>query len=238
MRFTLPTLSALILLTWHQALALPGMSPSTPNTKEAVWNLPRAALYDAATHQMLDSRAVDVEATDDLDTRSLQTRAIPWQSADLKRRLVVGLSTAVATSIHLANAALTWKFSLVYHTDLSGRETLTSTLYEDGETKLQNVNLCVKGFTSSVSGNTANGYWVDADVDLEGSYVDTASGNAVTMFWTAAMRLGQYAASNYVQHMVHDPTGYERIPEDTSQMCLIPGGTSVNPTSWTFDAWT
>src|ERR1700722_7854018 len=101
MRFTLPTLSALILLTWHHALALPGVLPFTPNMKEAVWNLPRAAPYDAATHQMLDSRAVDVEATANLDTRSLQARAVPWHSAELKRRLVVGLSTAVATSIHL-----------------------------------------------------------------------------------------------------------------------------------------
>jgi len=129
MRFTLPMLLAPFLLTWHQALALPSVSPFTPNTKEAVCNLPRTALYDAATHQMLGSRAVDVEATADLDIRSLQARGVPWQSAELKRRLVVGLSTAVATTIHLTNAALTWKLSLVYHEGLNGPEKITYSLY-------------------------------------------------------------------------------------------------------------
>ncbi|OCK92069.1 uncharacterized protein K441DRAFT_679266 [Cenococcum geophilum 1.58] len=130
MRFTLLTFSALILI-WHQALALPGALPPTPNTEVTVWNLPRTAPYDAATHLMLDPRAVNVKATANIDTRGLQARALPWSSSELKRRLVVGLSTAVATTIHLANAAITWKLALVYHTDGNGIETVTGNVYPD-----------------------------------------------------------------------------------------------------------
>jgi len=233
MRFTLPMLLILTLLTWHQALALPSVSPFTPNM-----NLPRAAPYDAATHQMLDLMVVGVAATADLDTRSLRARAVAWKSAELKRRLVVGLSAAVATSIHLANAALTWKLSLVYAVDSRGRQTVTPHIYPDENA---NVNVCVNKFTTSTFGNTGNTYWVDAEVDLEGTYTDAASGNIITMFWTASMRLGQLVASCYIHDMENPPTGYEKIiPQpnsQNSQMCLIPGGTSVKPTSWTFDSW-
>lgn len=77
---------------------------------------------------------------------------------------------------------------------------------------------------------------MDANVDLEGTYKDSASGNVVTMFWTAAMRLAQDATLNEVYKMVYAPTGYELIPQ-APQTCLVPGGTSVNPTSWTFEVW-
>lgn len=212
MRFTLLTFSALILLIWHQALALPSVLPPIPNTEVTVWNLPRTAPYDAATHHILDWRAVDVEATADLDTRSLQTRGVPWQSSELKRRLVVGLSTAVATTIHLANAALSWKISLMYHTDGSGREAVTGTVYSDGDMKRYNLKLCVNGVKSYQFGNNNNQYWVDANVDLEGTYHDSTSGNVITMFWTASMRFAQDVALNMVHDMVSAPTGYEIIP--------------------------
>ena len=155
----------------------------------------------------------------------------------MKRQLVVGLSTAVATSIHLANAALTWKLSLVYHTDGRGRDTVTGTLYQDGETKVQNMKICTNGLHTYSYGNTGGQYWVDANVDLEGSYHDTVSGNVVTMFWTVYARLGQNAAANYIHDMVYAPTGYELVPKPDSPVCLLKGGTSVNPTSWTFVAW-
>ena len=237
MRFTLLTFSALILLIWHQALALPGALPPTPNAEVTVWNLPRTAPYDTATRQMLDSRAVNVKDTADLDTRSLQARAIPWSSSVIKRQLVVGLSTAVATTIHLANAAITWKFSLMFHTDGSGRETATVKVYPDGDFKAPNLKLCVQDVESYSFGNTGNLYWADARVALEGSYTDSASGNVVTMFWTAAMRFAQDAALNQVYKMVKAPVGYQLLPNAPPDTCPIPGGTSIFPTSWTFDAW-
>lgn len=236
MRFTLLTFSAPIPLIWHQALGLPSVLPPTPNTEVTVWNIPRTAPYNPATHQMLDLRAVDVEATANLNTRSLQTRAVPWQSSTLKRRLVVGLSTAVATTIHLANAALSWKISLMYHTDARGREGVTGIVYSDGDMKAYNLKLCVNGVKTWSFGNNNNQYWVDADVDLEGTYHDSTSGNVVTMFWTASMRFAQDAL-NTVHHMVHDPTGYEIVPGVGLQTCLAPKGKAVDPTSWTFDGW-
>jgi hypothetical protein len=98
--------------------------------------------------------------------------------------------------------------------------------------------MCINGYRSDTFGNTGNGYWVDAEVDLECTYVDTISKNVVTMFWTVFVRLGQYAASNYVHKMINNPTGYQAIPKADSPTCILPAGTSVNPTSWTFDEWT
>ena len=237
MRFTLLTFSALILLIWHQALAFPGALPPTPNTEVTVWNLPRTAPYDPATRQILDSRATDVKATADLDTRSLQARAIPWASSELKRRLVVGLSSAVATSIHLANAAITWKLSLIYQEDGNGGEAVTGSIYADGGLQLPDLDVCIRKVKSYTFGNIAGLYYADVNVDFEGTYKDSASGNVVTMFWTAAMRFAQDAALNEVHNMVNAPTGYELIPKGPPQTCIPRGGTSINPTSWTFDAW-
>ena len=114
---------------------------------------------------------------------------------------------------------------------------MAGTLYQDGETKVQNMKICTNGLHTYSYGNTGGQYWVDANVDLEGSYHDTVSGNVVTMFWTVYARLGQNAAANYIHDMVYAPTGYELVPKPDSPVCLLKGGTSVNPTSWTFDAW-
>ena len=236
MRFTLFTFLALILLIWHQALALPGVLPPTPNTEVTVWNIPRAAPYDAATHQILDSRAVDIKPAADLDARSLRTRTPAWSSSEVKRRLVVAFSTGAATAIHLANAAITWKFGLVYNADTRGRETVIGTLYQDGDSSLANVEMCVRGVKSYQFGNINNQYWVDANVDLEGIYTDSVSGNVVTMFWTAAVRLAQDSSLNEVIDMVIPPMGFELVPQ-SAQSCLPMGGTSIEPTSWTFAGW-
>src|SRR6266566_1601173 len=184
MRFTLPTLWSLILLTSHQALALPAESPSKEDSKKFSWSVPRTDPHDVAAHQMLDSRAVDVEAIHGHDTRSLQARALPWQSTELKRRLVVGLSTAVATGIHLTNNALTWKISMQYSQDSDGKGTISGSYYQDGETKLDAMDLCANAFTQTLIGNTAGYLWMQGNLDLEGSYFDSKSGNLVTMFWT------------------------------------------------------
>lgn len=239
MRFTLLAFSALILLIWHQALALPGALPPTPNTEVTVWNLPRTAPYDPATHQILDSRATDVKATADLDTRSLQARAIPWTSSALKRQLVVGLTSAAAATIHLANAAITWKLSMVYATDGSGREAVTATIVPDGNFKAPNLQVCANAVKSYTFGNTGNQYWADANVDLEGTWTDSASGNVITIFWTAAMRFAQDVGLNEVHKMVHAPTGYEVTPtgNPTGKTCIAAGGGPFTPTSWTFEAW-
>ena len=236
MRFTLFTFLALILLIWHQALTLPGVLPPTPNTEVTVRNIPRAAPYDAATHQMLDSRAVDIKAAADLDARSLRTRTPAWSSSEVKRRFTVVLSTAAATAIHLTNAAISWKFGLVYNVDTRGRETVTGSLYPDGNTPLSDVEMCAHNVKSYQFGNINNQYWVDANVDLSGTYKDSTSGNVVTMFWTAAIRLAQDSSLNEVLHMVIPPMGFELIPQST-QMCPAMGGTSIESKSWTFEAW-
>ena len=236
MRFTLFTFLALILLIWHQALALPGVLPPTPNTEVTVRNIPRAAPYDAATHQMLDSRAVDIKAAADLDARSLRTRTPAWSSSELKRRFVVVLSTATATAIHLTNAAISWKFGLTYHADARGREIVTGTIYQDGNIGVENLEMCVRGVKSYQFGNINNQYWVDANVDLEGTYKDSVSGNVVTMFWTAAVRLAQDGVLNEVIHMVIPPMGFELLPQ-SAQACPAMGGTSIEANSWTFESW-
>ena len=77
---------------------------------------------------------------------------------------------------------------------------------------------------------------MDANVDLEGIYTDSVSGNVVTMFWTAAVRLAQDSSLNEVIDMVIPPMGFELVPQ-SAQSCLPMGGTSIEPTSWTFAGW-
>jgi hypothetical protein len=225
MRFTLPALLGLTLLTWHQALAL----PATP-TKIAKVERDITTPYNVTALQGVDG-----------DGASLGTSGgATWSSTPLQTRLEVVLPLAIANAMEIMTPVVDWKLLLTYTGDSNGNGHFYYNAYPDGMQTLREIEMCLTSPGKLVGTGTSGGNaWVQVKIPLEVAWLDTITGQLVAVFWTATYQFGQNDPDlSHTFYMNIAPSGWENGGTLPTTGCPPSGvGTAFTPASWSFLPW-
>jgi hypothetical protein len=173
MRFTLPALLGLTLLTWHQALAL----SATPTKIAKVER-------DITPDNVTASQMVDGVGSSPADAT--------WSSTPLQTRLLFVLPLAIANDIGIMNTRVAWRLLLSYTGDSSGTGTVYVSAFPDGMQVVTEIRICIVGpITIDGTGSTDGNATVQMRVPLEVVWADTLTNKLIAVFWTATYQFGQ-----------------------------------------------
>lgn len=214
------TLLALILLVYHQVLALPAPSVEGSELQASLISSIEEA-YEISTPQALDSRSPNHnKVITDFDTRSLEARGTHWESTRLDAKVSMLVNTAVATGIQIANGWLEWQFSLIYNQDLGS---LSGTVDSTAEASATDLSVCVNEFISQSYGNTGGTLWSEGRIILEASWRSVELSESISVFWQGTVRfyqktrLGEQIAST-VLNTIGESWGY-KLKYDENWVC-------------------
>jgi hypothetical protein len=220
MRFTLPALLGLTLLTWHQALAL----PVTPTKTAKVEG-------DITPYNVTASQRVDGIGSSPADAT--------WSSTPLQTRLLFILPLAIANDMGVLHTWVAWKLLLSYTGDSTGTGYFYISAYPDGTQVVTEIRICIVGPIITVAtGSTGGDATVQFQVPLEAVWADTLTNKVIAVFWIATYQFGQNNPDlSYTVDMNNAPSGYDQPGPLPTSRCPPTGGTAVVPTSWSLLPW-
>jgi hypothetical protein len=220
MRFTLPALLGLTLLTWHQALAL----SATPTKIAKVER-------DITPDNVTASQMVDGVGSSPADAT--------WSSTPLQTRLLFVLPLAIANDIGIMNTRVAWRLLLSYTGDSSGTGTVYVSAFPDGMQVVTEIRICIVGpITIDGTGSTDGNATVQMRVPLEVVWADTLTNKLIAVFWTATYQFGQNDPDiSYTVNMYNAPYGWDQPGSMPTSGCPPTSGTAVVPTSWSLLPW-
>jgi hypothetical protein len=220
MRFTLPALLGLTLLTWHQALAL----SATPTKIAKVER-------DITPDNVTASQMVDGVGSSPADAT--------WSSTPLQTRLLFVLPLAIANDIGIMNTRVAWRLLLSYTGDSSGTGTVYVSAFPDGMQVVTEIRICIVGpIIIDGTGSTDGNATVQMRVPLEVVWADTLTNKLIAVFWTATYQFGQNDPDiSHTVNMYNAPIGWDQPGSMPTSGCLPTSGTKVVPTSWSLLPW-
>jgi hypothetical protein len=220
MRFTLPALLGLTLLTWHQALAL-------PDTPTKIAKVER----DITPYNVTDSQMVDGVGSSPDDAT--------WSSTPLQTRLLFILPLAIANDIGVMSTRVAWRLLLSYTGDSTGTGRFYISAFPDGMQVVTEIRICIVGPITTVgTGSTDGNATVQFRVPLEAVWADTVTNKLIAVFWIATYQFGQNDPDiSYTVNMDNAPSGWDQPGPLPTSRCPPTGGTAVVPTSWSLLPW-
>lgn len=225
MRFTLPALLGLTLLTWHQALAL-SATPTKVTKVERDITTPNNVTAFQMVHGVGSSLGTSADAT--------------WSSTPLQTRLLIVLPLAIANDIGIMNTRVAWRLLISYTGDSTGSGTVYVSAFPDGMQVLAEIRICIVGpVTVAATGAIDGNDMVQMRVPLEVVWVDTITNKLIAVFWIATYQLGQNDPDiSYTVDMDNAPSGWDQTGSMPASGCPPTSlGTAFVPTSWSLLPW-
>jgi len=221
MRFTLPSLLGLILLMWHQALALPATSTKIAEIERDITNPYNITAVNGVGPSL---------GTSDSST---------WSSTPLRTRLLFDMPRAITNDMGLMKTLLAYKLLLTYTGSTTGG-TVYYDIYAQLGLRIADLRICSYGpFTLQSSGKSNGNAWVQITCPLVIAWLDTVTGKLISVFWTTKYQFGQNDPDlSYTDFMNSAPSGWEISGSLPGVGCPQSGvGTAVKPTSWSLLPW-
>jgi hypothetical protein len=217
MRFTLPALSGLTLLTWHQALAL----PATPAEIEG---------------------AITVSANTTGHGASLGTSGADdfWTSTALHTRLEFILPVPMADTMQLRSTTIDWKLRVSYQGPSNGLGNVFVTAYSDGKERHDNSLVCINPPVYTRNTGSSNGNsWMQSQIPVEVVWLNQRSGVFISVFFVATYQLGQNDPSlTFVVSVDTAPSAWIQQGTLPTTGCPASGvGTGTTPKRWSLRPW-
>lgn len=221
MRFTLPALLGLTLLTWHQALAL----PATP-TKIAKVERDITTPYNVT---IVDGAGASLGTPDDAT----------WSSTPLQTRLLFVMPLAIANDMGIMRNTLPFRLLLSYTGSSAGDGHVFGNVFPEDGQAVDDLDICFGTSTVVGTGTSGGNSWVQIQSAIEVAWGDTITNKLIAVFWTGTYQYGQNDPSlSYTTVMNIVPSGWEQSGSLPASGCPQSGvGTVVNPTSWSNLPW-
>jgi hypothetical protein len=224
MRFILLALLGLIILMRHQALAL----LATP-TKIAKVERDITTPYNFTRFQIVHRDGASLGTSDDA----------VWTSTLVRMQLLVDLPITIANDMGIMATTISWKIKAYWDSATSGGGIFYG-VSPDGTQTQSEIDICFDGPLDIVATGTSNGNnWVQLQMPLVVSWVDTFTNKLIAVFWTATYQFGENNPDlTYLLFLDIAPLGWEQSGPMPSNGCPDSGvGISATPTLWSYLPW-
>jgi hypothetical protein len=226
MRFILSALLGLILLPWHQALALPAIP-----TKIAKIERDFITPYVATASHTVVGTGVSLGTSGGEDW---------WASTPIQERLVFDMPGTIANTMGILSTLVAWKLVCTYSGDSSGTGNVYVAILPDGQQQPDEIQICIWDSTTVVNSGTSNGNsWVQIQVSVEVVWLHIITNQFISVFWVATYQFGQNDPDlSFDVSMDQAPKGFQQPgPLPASGCPAWYDGTLVMPKSWTLLPW-
>jgi hypothetical protein len=226
MRFIFSALLGLILLPWHQALALPAIP-----TKIAKIERDSITPYIATANHTVVRTGISLGTSGGEDW---------WTSTAIQERLIFDMPGTIANTMGILSTLVAWKLVYTYSGASNGGGNVDINILPDGQQQPGEIQICTWDSTTVTNTGTSGGNsWVQIQVPLEVVWLDTITNQLISVFWAATYQFGQNDPDlSFEVSMDAAPKGFQQPGPLPASGC--PGwyvGTLVIPKSWTLLPW-